>query len=62
MNIPRPGLVRTGFCINSEGEKYMKKLVKGMFLILCLALVFTGCKKKQERTPDILEMEDLRGS
>lgn len=33
-----------------------------MFLILCLALVFTGCKKKQERTPDILEMEDLRGS
>ena len=33
-----------------------------MLLVLCFALVFTGCKKKQERTPDVLEMEDLRGS
>ena len=63
MNIPRPGLVRTGFCINSEGENvHMKKLIRVMFLVLCFVFVLTGCKKKQERTPDVLEMEDLRGS
>lgn len=63
MNIPRPGLVRTGFCINSKGENiHMKKLIRVMFLVLCFVFVLTGCKKKQERTPDVLEMEDLRGN
>lgn len=42
----------------------MKRFLKKLLLVMCFALVLTGCKKKekQEITPDVLEYQDLRGT
>ena len=38
----------------------MKRFLKKLLLVMCFALVLTGCKKKekQEITPDVLEYQD----
>ena len=42
----------------------MKRFLKKILLVMCFALILTGCKKKekQEITPDVLEYQDLRGT
>lgn len=35
--------------------------MKRILMILCCALVLTGCSKKQEITPDVIELEELKG-
>ena len=35
--------------------------MKRILMIICCALVLTGCAKKQEITPDVIGLEELRG-
>lgn len=35
--------------------------MKRILMILCFALVLTGCSKKQEITPEVIELEELKG-
>lgn len=35
--------------------------MKRILMMLCFVLVLTGCSKKQEITPDVIEMEELKG-
>ena len=35
--------------------------MKRILMILCCALVLTGCSKKQEITPEVIELEELKG-
>lgn len=39
----------------------MEEKMKRILMILCCALVLTGCSKKQEITPEVIELEELKG-
>ena len=40
----------------------MKNLIKRTLVVLCFALALTGCKKKQEITPEDIELQELMGT